>query len=221
MSFIEIDLEHYPRRQHLEYFSSLNYPYVGVTNNVDVTDLIQFCKDKRYSFYLVFMHVAALAADDIPELRQRIRKQRIIEYSECPTSHIELLDNGTYCYCTLKHHMGLEEYISYAENARKQCRLNGSIEEDSDSESMYFISTLPWLHYTSLIQPVAGGEESNPRITWGKFQKDYDGREQLPVTILAHHGLVNGIHIAWFYENLEKQMQELVRNASCSKGERM
>lgn len=211
MSFVAIDLEHYPRRQHLEYFLSLPYPFVGVTNHVDVTELVQFCKDKRYSFYLVFMHAVALAADDIAELRQRIRNRGIIEYSECPTSHIELLDNGTYCYCTLRHHMALDEYIPYAESTRKQCRLHGSIEEDSDCESMYFISALPWLHYTSLIQPVAGGEESNPRITWGKFQKDYDGRDQLPVTLLAHHGLVDGLHIARFYENLGKQLRKLAR----------
>ncbi|MGN1344941.1 MAG: CatA-like O-acetyltransferase [Traorella sp.] len=210
MSFKEIDLEHYPRREHFEYFSSLQYPYVGITNNVDVSELVHFCKEHQYSFYLVFMHAVALAADEIDELRQRIHNQKIIEYSECPTSHIELLDNGTYCYCTLYHHMELDEYVSYAENARKQCRLKGSIEEDSNSESMYFISTLPWLHYSSLIQPVAGGEESNPRITWGKYQKDYYGREQLPVTILVHHALVDGIHIAHFYENLEKHLQMIV-----------
>lgn len=211
MSYIAINLDNYPRRQHFEYFSTLQYPYVGVTNNVDVTELVQFCKAKTWSFYLLFMHAAALAADDIPELRQRIRNRGIIEYSECPTSHIELLDNGTYCYCTLLHHMELDEYIPYAENARKQCRLRGSIKEDGDSESMYFISTLPWLHYTSLIQPVAGGEESNPRITWEQFKKDDDGREQLPVTILVHHALVDGIHIARFYENLGKQLRKLVR----------
>ena len=211
MSFVEIDLENYPRRKHFEYFSSLQYPYVGVTNNVDVTELVQYCKDKKCSFYLVFMHAVALAADDIAELRQRIRNRGIIEYSECPTSHIELLENGTYCYCTLQHHMELDEYIPYAEDARKQCRLHGSIEEDGDGESMYFISTLPWLHYTSLIQPVAGGEDSNPRITWGQFQKDDGGRDQLPVTILVHHGLVDGIHIARFYENLGKQLRNLVR----------
>ena len=101
--------------------------------------------------------------------------------------------------------------MPYAEDTRRQCRLRGSIEEDSNSESMYFISALPWLHYTSLIQPVAGGEDANPRITWGKFQKDHDGREQLPVSILAHHGLVDGLHIARFYENLEQQLRQLVR----------
>lgn len=210
MSFIKIDLDQYNRRQHYEYFSSLQYPYVGVTNNVDVSELVQFCKTKNYSFYLTFLHAVAHAADGVRELRHRIHDGGIIEYSECPTSHIELLDNNTYCYCTLHHHMTMEEYIPYAVEERNRCRQNGSIEEDDDSDSMYFISTLPWLHYTAMIQPVAGGEESNPRITWGKFEEDYRGRRQLPVTLLAHHALVDGIHIAMFYRNLEQEINKII-----------
>lgn len=210
MSYIEIDREDYPRRKHLEYFSTLQYPYVGVTNHVDVTELVRFCKDRGFSFYLTFLHIAALAADGVCELRQRIRGGKVIQYSACPTSHTELLEDGTYCYCTLHHHMPLAEYIPYAEAVREQCRISGSIEEDEDVESMYFISTLPWLHYTALIQPVAGGDESNPRITWGRFEADHRGRLQLPVTLLAHHGLVDGLHIAAFYRNLEREIQSIV-----------
>ena len=70
--------------------------------------------------------------------------------------------------------------------------------EDANVESMYFISTLPWLHYSALIQPVAGGEESNPRITWGAFAPDAEGRLQMPVTLLVHHALADGSHITSF-----------------------
>lgn len=210
MDYTPIDLRQYPRRQHFEYFKSLQYPYVGVTNPVDVTDLVKYCKAERCSFYLLFLHIAALAADEVRELRQRIHDGGIVEYRECPTSHIELLDDGTYCYCTLRHHMPLQAYLSYAEEARKRSREKGSLEEEENPEKLYFISTLPWMQYTALIQPVAGGEESNPRITWGKFQKDFCGREQMPVTLLAHHGLVDGMHIAQFYENLDKKIQEII-----------
>lgn len=211
MNYRLIDMNSFPRREHFEYFCSLQYPYVGVTADVDVTELIQFCKERNYSFYLTFLHIAALAANDIKEFRQRIHSQGIAEYSECPTSHTELLDSGTYCYCTLYHNMPLNEYISYAENRRKECRESGTIEENDDVESAFFISTLPWLHYTSLIQPVAGGEEANPRITWGKYQTDCNGRDQMPVSVLAHHGLVDGIHIAAFYQNIDKYIRETIK----------
>lgn len=209
MAYRVIDLERYARRRHFEYFSSLQYPYVGVTQQMDATDLVAGCKRRGCSFYLAFLHAAALSADDVPELRRRIHGGGIVEYDACPTSHIELLDDETYCYCTLRHHMPLDEYLPYAQAAREACRRRGSIEEDADVESMYFISTLPWLHYSALIQPVAGGEESNPRITWGRFARDERGRCMLPVTVLAHHALVDGVHIARFYQSLERRLREL------------
>ncbi|MBQ7848631.1 MAG: chloramphenicol acetyltransferase [Clostridia bacterium] len=194
----------YARRQHFDYFRSLPYPYVGVTQNVDVTELVRFCRAEGCSFYLTILHACALAADETPEMRQRIRDGGIVQYDVCPTSHTELLSDGTYCYCTLHHHMPFAEYLRQAEAARRCCRERASIDEDDDVERMYFISTLPWLHYTALIQPVAGGDESNPRITWGKYEPDHAGRLQLPVTLLAHHALVDGLHLARFYESLKR-----------------
>ena len=40
MAFRNIDMNTYARRKHFEYFTSMQYPYVGVTNNVDVTELV-------------------------------------------------------------------------------------------------------------------------------------------------------------------------------------
>ena len=209
MAYRIIDMKKYPRKAHFDYFRSLAYPYVGVTANVDVTALADFCKARGVSFYLTFMHAAALAADSIPEFRQRIHDGGIVQYDACPTSHTEALPDGTYCYCTLHHHMSYDEYIVQAEAARARSRERASIEEDEAVESMYFVSSLPWLHYMSMIQPVAGGDESNPRITWGKYEADHRGRLMLPVTVLLHHALADGLHLGQFYQALEGQITAL------------
>ena len=114
------------------------------------------------------------------------------------------MDNGT--YCRLQHNLPFDEYMAYAEKVRKQSREEACLEDDESVRSSFFISAVPWLHYSALIQPVAGGEESNPRITWDKAQKDFNGRDQMPVTVLVHHGLADGIHIAQFYQNIEKRI---------------
>ena len=202
-----IDLDTYPRRDHFNHFCAMAYPYAGVTVDVDVTDLLSLCREKGDSFYLMVLHAVALAADEVPEFRRRIDHGGIVEYDECPTSHIELKPDGTYAYCTLRHHMPLADYLAQAESARTAAREGGSIEEEDDVQSMYFISTLPWLHYTQLIQPVACGEESNPRITWGKYQANDKGRMMMPLSMLVHHALADGIHIAKFYEAFNQQMK--------------
>lgn len=196
-----IDMKNYLRRDHFNYFRSLQYPYVGTTVEVDISSVLSYCKEHNRSFYLAFLHACALAADGVKELRQLFRGDQIVEYDECPTSHVELGTDGTYHYYTVHHHMGVEKYFQQAEEARRACRGNG-IQEDDDVESMYFISSLPWLHYTAIIQPVAGGDESNPRITWGKYENGL-----MPVSILVHHALVDGIHIAQFYENLNREIE--------------
>ena len=94
---------------------------------------------------------------------------------------------GSMIFAKAAHDAGNTAKVAYAETERQRRRLDGSLREDANVESMYFISTLPWLHYSALIQPVAGGEESNPRITWGAFAPDAEGRLQMPVTLLVHH----------------------------------
>ena len=124
MSFREIPLSEYPRRAHFEYFTSLSNPFVGVTAEVDVTELKELCKHRGRSFYLAFIDAAARAADCVPALRQRIHSGAIREYDACPTSHTEPLGDGTYCYCTLRHDMPMDEYMEYAVFARKNANMH-------------------------------------------------------------------------------------------------
>ena len=209
-----IDMETYERKAHFEHFLSMAYPYVGVTVNADVTDLVRLCRERGWSFFTVFLHAACLAADRVEQFRHRIRDGGVIEYETCPSSHTELKEDGTYCYCTLHHHMPLADYLAQAQKQREACRKNGSIEEDDDVESMYFITCLPWLHYTALIQPVSCGEESNPRISWGRYEEDAKGRLMMPVTVLVHHSLADGVHIGRFYAGLEEEIAKILKEAA-------
>ena len=201
-----VDLKDSPRRAHFDYFRSLQNPMAGVTCDVDVTALVQRCKAEGVSFYLAFMHIAALAANSVPELRRRIRDGGVVEYDACGTSHVEPLPDGSYAYCTLWHDRSWNDYFPWAEEARRRCRENPSIDEDEDVEGLYFVTCVPWLHYSQLIQPTAGGDESNPRISWGRYAPDWRGRLMLPVTLLCHHALVDGRHIAQFYEALNERL---------------
>lgn len=206
MSFRELDMSASPRKAHFEHFRHAPDPHVGLTADVDVTELVQICKEKGWSFYLAFIRVADRAANAVPELRRRIRGELVVEYEHCDTSHIELLDNGAYCYCTLRHDpaQSWEDYMAYASAQRERARAGASIEEEDDVESLLFISTVPWLHYRSIQQPNYGPDSSNPAITWGRYEPDYRGRLMMPLTILAHHALVDGLQIAAFYREIEK-----------------
>lgn len=204
-----IDMENYPRRNHFEYFSSLAYPYVGLTVNVDITDALSLIKSQHLPFFLTLCYCVSQAANAVPQFRQRILNGQIIEFDHCQTSHTVALADETYCYCTLDSSMSFEKYIPYAAKAQEEAKLQNSIEEnETDVLDKFFISSLPWISYTALVQPVPMPADSNPRISWGKYFTQ-EGRTLLPVSILCHHALVDGVHLARFYEKLDEALVEI------------
>lgn len=210
MDYKLIDMEHYVRRKHFDYFRSMAFPYVGVTVNVDVTEFVQKAKAEKLPFFLSFCYCVAQAANAVQEFRQRIKDDGIIQYDWCQTSHTVALDDGSYCYCTLESNMSFREYLPKAEAAQALAKTRRQLEDGEDGDSLLFISCLPFLSYTSLVQPVPSPADSNPRITWGKYFEQ-EGRLYLPVSVLCHHALVDGLHISRFYATLDMVLTSLFR----------
>lgn len=208
MDIKKIDMDSYPRRAHFEYFCSLAYPYAGMTANVDITELYNTIKKKGLPFFLTMLYVAVNAANSIPELRRRIQDKTIVEYDNCPSSHTLALEDGTFCYCRLDCCMPYWEFIEYAEEQQNKDRNKKSIEDGEDVDSMFFVSCIPWVSFTSLIQPVPCPADSNPRITFGKYFSEGE-KVLMPVSLLVHHGLADGIHISRFYENFSRVAEKL------------
>ncbi len=211
MNYKYLDMASYKRKDHFDYFCSLAYPYVGTTVNVEITGLIRAVKEKKLPFFLTFCYCVSNAANKIPEFRQRIEDGKIVEFENCKTSHTVALEDGTYCYCTLDGNLPFHDYLPCAIQLQELAKKKGGLEEDGGTADKFFISTLPWFSYVSFIQPVPMPADSNPRITWGKYSEE-NGIFQIPVSVLCHHALVDGIHIAGFYQALKEQILSVSEN---------
>lgn len=209
MDYKYIDMDTYKRKDHFAYFNSLAYPYVGLTVHVDITDFLGRIKAGKLPFFLSVCYCAVKAANSVPAMRQRIQDGRIIEFDRCIASYTVALEDGTFCFCTLEKDLPYMDYLAEGARAQEAAKRNPSIEE-SPEEGLpkYFISSLPWVSYTALIQPVPAPADSNPRISWGKYFTQ-EGKILLPVSVLCHHALVDGAHIAAFYQALDKELAEV------------
>ena len=200
-----LDMERYPRRAQFDYFRTLAYPYVGVTVNVDITDYLSGIKRRGAPSFLSFCWCAVRAANAVPAFRQRIRGERIAEYDFCPGSVTLALPDESYCYCTLPEAERFEEWLPQAQAAKEAALSAASLSDGADGESLLFLSSLPWMSYTALVQPVPYPADSNPRISWGKYFTQ-EGRTLLPVSTLCNHALADARQLAAFYEELEREL---------------
>ncbi len=204
MKYRVIDLDVYPRKSHFLYFQEYANPYVGLTCQVDVTQVKKLTKQKGLPFFLSCLYLAGRAANQVPQLRQRIQGQAIIEYENCHTSHTVALEDGTYCYCELDCMQPYSQFLPYALEKQNAAKKGHGIPLEEDEQALLFVSCVPWKCYTAITQPTPYPADSNPRITFGGYVEQ-DGRLMMPVTLLANHALVDGVHIAAFFQGLEQQ----------------
>ncbi len=199
-----IDLETYPRRSHYERFKSLAYPYAGLTANVDVTNLVRFAKTHNGSTFLACMWAIARAANAVPELRQRIVDDQIVEFDHCDTSHTVALPDHTFTICRTDCRMSLEEYLVRAKELQEEAKnRHGLCRMREDEVSLIYASCVPWVAFTQAIQPVPIPADSIPRIVFGKFVEEGE-KIMMPVQIQCNHALVDGYHFGRFFQAFEE-----------------
>ncbi len=209
MTYRKIDMTNYPRKQQYDYFNSMNYPYVGLTVNVDITNWLTQIREKRYPFFLSFLYAVTRAANAIPEFRQRIVDGEIIEFEKCISSYTVALDNHSYCYAAVDCDMPFGEFLPYAIKIQEAAKQSASLDDGEDALSLFFISTVTNVTYTAIVQPVPQPADSNPRITWGRYFTQ-EGKTLIPVSLLCNHALMDAYQMGLFYEHLEGELQRMI-----------
>ena len=202
-----LDLTGDPRRAHFDYFRTMANPYLSVTANCDITPLREKTLREGLPFFLPLLYCAANAANDVPELRRRIRGDTAVEYSQCDSSHTVALPDGSYCYCRLNCRQSFARFLPYAQAEVERTKAAPCIDDREDGDSLLFVSSLPWLSFTGLSLPLPQPADSNPRITFGRFFSQ-DERVLLPVNLTVHHALADGLHVARFFAGLERRAAE-------------
>ena len=206
MGYRYLDMAAYARRDEYDYFRSLAYPYVGVTVHADITPLHARVRAEGLPFFLSLLYVTSRAANEIPELRQRMRADGIVEYDVCPTSHTVSLGGGRYCYCMLRADCPFDVYLPAAVEAQEAARREASMTESAaDAESLFFVSTMPGIVFTSFVQPTPYPADSNPRFMFGKFFAAGD-RILLPFSVQVNHALLGGQQLTAFFEALDRHI---------------
>mgnify|MGYP001298720619 CR=1 FL=1 len=200
-----IDMEKYPRRKQFEHFSKMFYPYAGMTVDIDISVFMKKIKDRKRPFYLSLLYAAARTANSIRELKQRIRGGIIVEYDRCVPSYTLALDKGDYCYCLADERLPFGDFLRDSLRKQEEARKAASLKDGENVEELFFFSSVPWVSYSSLMQPVPYPADSNPRIIWGKYYGDGE-KIKLPVSLLVNHALMDGYQISEFFIGLQDRL---------------
>ncbi len=75
-----IDTASWPRRDHFTFYRQFANPSFNLCVPIAAQRLYECAKDRRVSFFQLALYALLRAANGVPQLRQRVRNDEVIEY---------------------------------------------------------------------------------------------------------------------------------------------
>lgn len=201
------------RSQQIALFSRYDQPAVNIAAVADCADFVPAAKAAGIPPFARVLHAIGRVSLEIPHFRLRLLEGRVSEVKDLTMAYTVIGKDGNLNFSSVSYQPDfqafLADYRTDRELARNavELRLTPLITRD-----FIFTTCLPWLRFTSIQHPMARfGDCSIPNIAIGKFRHE-GGRVDFPVSIQAHHGLVDGVHIAQFIARLEQVLGDAVND---------
>ena len=205
-----LDLESWERKSQFQFFRVYDQPFFNICTEVDVSRLHERAKAAGGpSFFLATLHLSLRAANQIPELRMRIRGERVWLHDRIHGGSTILRDDETFAFAYFDFEPRYDRFeelgravIAGAQHTR------GVLDPQDDRDDLIHYAVLPWIRFTSFSHARRWHrEDSVPKIVFGKYF-ERDGARWMPVSIEVHHALLDGIHVARFLEQFQNALRE-------------
>lgn len=211
----DVDLKKYYRQPIYQHFTKDVKCSVSMTAKVDVTELVKYSRAAGSKFYIDFMYLLAQVFNSREDYRIQYLwpEDKLIVYDKINISHY-IFHDDTKTF-TIAHTEYTEDYQKFYERcendvaAAKQTREYGLDEEHYPN---YFdASYVSWLSYDALnVELPDGYLYFLPIVNWGRYQEDFRGRLQLPLTVRLNHATADGYLLSQVYLLLAQAVKKFV-----------
>ncbi|PST81820.1 chloramphenicol acetyltransferase [Pedobacter yulinensis] len=202
----EIDLDHWVRKDHFQFFSQFSEPFFGVTIRVDCTAAYQLAKDLKRSFFVHYLYQALRAANETEAFRYRISDGKVYLFEAVHASPTINRPDGTFGFAYMDYMTDEAAFHEHAAKVMAEVRASKGLVPALSGANVIHCSALPWLDFTALSHARSFSfPDSCPKISFGKVTENA-GRKSMPVSVHVHHALADGFHVGQFAERFAALM---------------
>lgn len=205
-----IDQASWPRKSHYDFFRKLGVPHLTVSSEVDITDLRQATRKTGSSIFLATLFCLMRAVNAVPELRTRFQGDIVTEYETTHPAITVPIEGDRFGFCYIEYSDQWKTFEEQATEAMREAGKSTHLDDSGadDRNDWTYLTCLPWMSVSAVQFPVCGPGDCVPRVGWSKF-RIREGRTMQPVHIMAHHALVDGLHVGRFFQHLETLLTDV------------
>lgn len=194
----EIDLKNWPRTKLFKFFRSFQNSCFNVSFKVHAEPLFELARERGESFFLMSLYAILRAANEVPQMRQRYLKGRVIEYATIAAMTPIMTPDEMYCQAWLEYEAGYAAFRERSLPIIEAAKKGISSPEDGAGEDYICASCVPWMHFESATQACYEPHQAIPILGWGKIKEG-----EIPFCVQFTHCFVDGLHFSRFAERIE------------------
>jgi chloramphenicol O-acetyltransferase type A len=208
---IKIDQSQWERKNHFEFYMQLDIPQYVMTFEIDVAPLLSYVKKSNLSFYLTMMHTAMKTANQIESFRYRIIEGEVYLFDHIHPSFTDMMEGSNlFKFVYAPYLKDLDLFIKTAKNASKTQTTFIDVKAE-ERQDLVYITSFPWATYTQGTNAMnVDKNDAIPRISWGQYKKK-DEAVVMPLTLMVHHGLIDGYHVHLYLKKLLENISEFTK----------
>ncbi len=216
---VKVDINNWKRKLAYETFSNFSDPYTGIVTKIDVTNLLNFCKQNKFSFYSCMTYFVLKSMNEIDAFSYGYGKEEEKEfvYKYDTLAVTATVINGD-------NELNFTRYVEYNEDISIFLMEFSKAKDDASNNVQYYkisglenmnkisITCIPWITFSNFKDAVNFNERnSKPKICWGRYYLEGD-KYLMDVSLLVNHAFQDGYHMGLFFNNLQQNIYELKEN---------
>jgi len=203
------------RRDRFELFDRMESPAVNLAFPLELPDFRPWCKVNGLPVFHVLLCAVLRAVHKLEHFRYRVFEGEVILIDRIVPSYTVMNVNHDLNFAQFEWSDDLREFVARSLAARDEAVNTTALSEKyramspREAKNRVYITCIPWLAFTSIQHPAAALAAADiPSIAWGKIRDAGQGQIQLPFSVQAHHGFVDGYHINLLAEQIAAEITD-------------
>ncbi len=193
-----IDKASWPRLDHFTFYRTFANPSFNLCVPVEAQQLYTCAKDHGVSFFQLALFGLLRAANAVPQLKQRLRNEDIIEYDAISVMTPIMTASEGFRQVWCDNAANFPAFSAAATPRIEAARSTNPSPLIVEEENFFCASCLPWLHFSAMTHAEYYVGAAVPALTWGKLKNGI-----IPVAGRFNHAFVDGLHASRFYAEVE------------------
>jgi chloramphenicol O-acetyltransferase len=205
------------RRDRFDLFDGMDGAAVNLCFPLELPDFRPWCKEQGLAPFHVLLCAVLRSTLKIENFRYRLLDGEVFRIERLRPSFTVINQHQDLNFALFEWSDDLREFvrrgIAAREAASNMTALNAAYRALSPREAkeQVFITCIPWLAFTSIQHPSASlAHPDIPSLALGKFRDGANGRLELPFSVQAHHGFVDGFHIHQLAEQIASELEAII-----------